>query len=71
MIYSWSLNFTFVPDCESFYPALTLLVLPLSKAGVLVEQSTSAHFFVVVIPSFPLKKLCRRAIASEGLFRLP
>ena len=64
MIYSWSLNFTFVPDYESFYPALTLLVLPLSKAGVLVEQSTSAHFFVVFIPSFPFEKLFRRAIAS-------
>ena len=70
MIYSWSLNFTFVPDYESFYPALTLLVFPLSKAGVLVEQSTSAHFIVVVVPSFPFKKHCRKAIASKGLFRL-
>ena len=64
MIYSLFLNFTFVPDYESFYPALTLLVFPLSKAGVLVEQSTSAHLFVVIIPSFPFKKLCQRAIAS-------
>ena len=64
MIYSWPLNFTFVPDYESFYPAPTLLGLPLSKAGVLIEQSTSAHFFVVVTPSFPFKKHCRRAIAS-------
>ena len=64
MIYSQFLKFTFVPEYESFYPALTLLVFPLSKAGVLVEQSTSAHFFVVVIPSFPFKKLRRRAIAS-------